>query len=872
MLVQRLQESNKQLHKAALDQMRTLIRTETATMTSVPKPLKFLLAHYKTLCSVYESKKLDAESLRLLADVLSILGMSAASTGRDALMYRLLGSKDALGSWGHEYVRYLAAEVIDEFNDVLVGGLGAGKVPKLPSSDVLLDLAREMIPFFIKHHAEADACDLALELELLEDVAKGVDESNLDRVCLYLTSCAEYVPAPDDIKALNLVHRLFKKFGKWPQALITAVKLHDPALVKQDFMDCQDPSTKHQLAYMLARLHINIEDVADEKLTEILSNSQVSKRFLSLAKELEVLEPKTPEDIYKTHLENTRPGLTAANVDSAKQNLASSIVNAFVNVGFGKDKLIIDAEESNNWIYKNKDHGMLSATASIGALLLWDVEMGLTQLDKFLYSSDDNIKAGALLGIGIVNCGVRDESDPAVALLSEHIENPNVTLRTAAIMGLGLAYAGSARQDIVDMLSSTITDIGLTTELSATAAVSAALIHVGTCDGDLSSAILQTLMERDPDSLKESFARFFALALALLFLGKQEAADVTLETLKVIDHPISKQAQVLVTACAYAATGNVLKIQEMLHECNEHMKAEEKEEAEEPAKSLEEKKEETVEVEPDATFQTFATIGIALIAMGEDIGSQMAMRTFNHLMHYGDQVIRRAVPLALALLCPSNPVISVVDTLSKYSHDSDKYVSINSIVALGIVGAGTNNARLAQLMRQLASFYHKEPNHLFCVRIAQGLLHMGKGTVSVNPFCLNRELLNQAGIAGLLTTLISFTDSEKTVLGKHAHHLYYLIPAVYPRFLITVDEQLNPIVVNVRVGQAVDTVGQAGKPKSISGFQTHSTPVLLGYTERAELATEEYLALSPILEGIVILKKNPDYVAEVEDDKKKSKK
>jgi hypothetical protein len=39
--------------------------------------------------------------------------------------------------------------------------------------------------------------------------------------------------------------------------------------------------------------------------------------------------------------------------------------------------------------------------------------------------------------------------------------------------------------------------------------------------------------------------------------------------------------------------------------------------------------------------------------------------------------------------------------------------------------------------------------------------------------------------------------------------------------------------------QAVDVVGQAGKPKTITGFQTHTTPVLLAYGERAELANEE---------------------------------
>lgn len=59
--------------------------------------------------------------------------------------------------------------------------------------------------------------------------------------------------------------------------------------------------------------------------------------------------------------------------------------------------------------------------------------------------------------------------------------------------------------------------------------------------------------------------------------------------------------------------------------------------------------------------------------------------------------------------------------------------------------------------------------------------------------------------------------------------------------------------------QAVDVVGQAGKPKTITGFQTHTTPVLLAHGERAELATEEFLPVTPILEGFVILRKNPNY-------------
>lgn len=59
--------------------------------------------------------------------------------------------------------------------------------------------------------------------------------------------------------------------------------------------------------------------------------------------------------------------------------------------------------------------------------------------------------------------------------------------------------------------------------------------------------------------------------------------------------------------------------------------------------------------------------------------------------------------------------------------------------------------------------------------------------------------------------------------------------------------------------QAVDVVGQAGKPRGISGFVTHQTPVRIGTTERAELATEEFFSYSHFLEGLVILAKNEGY-------------
>ena len=56
--------------------------------------------------------------------------------------------------------------------------------------------------------------------------------------------------------------------------------------------------------------------------------------------------------------------------------------------------------------------------------------------------------AGALLAVGITNCGVQDECDPAFALLCESVNHDDPVVRIGAIMGLGLAYAGTQKADV----------------------------------------------------------------------------------------------------------------------------------------------------------------------------------------------------------------------------------------------------------------------------------------------------------------------------------------------------------------------------------------------------------------------------------------
>ncbi|KAG6853411.1 hypothetical protein C0991_004642 [Blastosporella zonata] len=897
MLVERLKiidlvrhkESNTELYRPALETLRTLIRTSTSSMTSVPKPLKFLRPHYPDLQTLYETWPIS-EDKSLFADILSVLAMTYSDTQpHGTLKYRLLSASlrpaDSPladpGTWGHEYVRHLAAELGSEYE--IREQEGEADSPKLPGTvEDLRSLAKQCAVFLLGHNAEPDAVDLLEELEIIKDIAELVDENTYSRVCQYMVRMVNLLPPPDDVSFLNTAHTIYVQHQKFPEALALAIRLGNPELIREDFNAPGNPLMKRQLAFLLARAQIPLEwlhppsEDADgdadvdfqeelpEDLLECLSNSRLSTHFREFGKELGVADAKSLEDVYKSHLENTRPG-AMSNVDSARGNLAGTFVNAFVNAGFGNDKLMVEADEGNSWIYKNKDHGMMSAAASLGLSLLWDTDVGLSHVDKYTYSAEEHIKAGALFATGILNSGVRTEADAALALLGEFTENKSVPLKTSAIMGLGLAYAGSHREDLLPFLLPHVADDGVSMEIASLAALALGFIFAGSENGEVTGTILQTLMEkaeREDKSLDEKWARFMALGLGLLYLaGLQDASDATIETLKAIEHPISKTAQIMVEACSFAGSGNVLKVQAMLHHCDEHIDVFSGDKKEENKDDKKDDKEAPKEKRDDA-FQSFAVLAVALIAMGEDIGAEMSLRQFNHLMHYGEPNIRKSVPLAIGLVSTSNPQLPILDTLSKYSHDNDLAVALNAIFAMGLVGAGTNNARLAQMLRQLAGYYYKEPDCLFMVRIAQGLVHMGKGTIGLNPFFSDRSIMSRPAVAGLLATIIAFTDAKGFVLDKYHWMLYFLVTAMYPRFLITLDEELNNVPVTVRVGQAVDVVGQAGKPRTISGFQTHQTPVRLGTTERSELATEEFIPFAHVLEGFVILKKNPGWEKE----------
>ncbi|XP_001607384.2 26S proteasome non-ATPase regulatory subunit 2-like [Nasonia vitripennis] len=849
---------------SALSNLRKLMRSSTTSMTAVPKPLKYLKDSYPVLIRAHK-KKTDPKEAARLADVISVLALAASAPGkRDCLDYCLRGTLANPGDWGHEYVRRLEMEIVEEW-------LGMPYEQEKTITERLLPLVKKILIFDAKHHAEIQACDLCLEIGRLDLLSDCLDENNYSKVCRYLASSADYTEDLERRDLLKAVTTHYLKFHEYSRAVLVALQLPDTDLVRECFAKCQDPLIRKQMAFVLARQKDQAQrkDYAAADLEAILSNSHVNGYFQTLARELDILEPKTPEEIYRSWLE-TRPD-RLAEYDSARANLAATFASAFVHTGFGQDKLMADTEQC--WVYKNKDHAMLSATASLGLIYLWDVDGGLVPIDKFLYATDDLVKSGALLAIGLVNCGVQSECDPALALLSEYVMSPSQNLRIGAILGLGLAYAASRRNDLNELLVAPLADKESTMEVVALSAVALGLVNVGSGDAELSQTILQKLLELDSQQLSSTYSRFLPLALGLIYMGRRENIEALSAALDVLPDPYKLPAQTMIQVCSYAGSGDVLVVQELLRICSEpvegdtNMKKSSTSVNRQPSfgccdpqrqtnnseGNVKKSKSKSEEVPTEISLtQPIASLGVAIVGLSD--GKENS-RIFGQIGRYGAPPARTAVPLCFALSYLSNPDPGLLDVLNKYSHDNDPNVALNAIFALGLIGAGTNNARLATILRQLAAFHSRDPAYLFLIRIAQGLVHMGKGTITLQPLKFSSKVLDQASLAGLLVVLVSFLDCKNLILGKSHYLMYCLALAMEPRWLVTLDENLELLPVSVRVGQAVDVLGKAGNPKSITGGHVHTTPLLMAHGEKAELVSnDEYEPLVDPMEGVVILR------------------
>lgn len=98
---------SKAVKLSSLESLKKEVKESTTTMTSVPKPFKFLKVHYQSIYDFYQNNKSEMVEL---APFTSLLSMSFGKEG-DCLEMLLEGGKEYVGEWGYNYISHISREV-----------------------------------------------------------------------------------------------------------------------------------------------------------------------------------------------------------------------------------------------------------------------------------------------------------------------------------------------------------------------------------------------------------------------------------------------------------------------------------------------------------------------------------------------------------------------------------------------------------------------------------------------------------------------------------------------------------------------------------------------------------------------------------------
>eukprot|EP00702_Spironucleus_salmonicida_P001010 EST42301.1 26S proteasome non-ATPase regulatory subunit 2 [Spironucleus salmonicida] len=244
---------------------------------------------------------------------------------------------------------------------------------------------------------------------------------------------------------------------------------------------------------------------------------------------------------------------------------------------------------------------------------------------------------------------------------------------------------------------------------------------------------------------------------------------------------------------------------------------------------------------------TVLAIGISAISLREN--PEFLLRYAQRILQFCDIHARRAVPFMIALGFASNPDKLAISDLEKLALNSDKTLSANAILALGIVGCGSQNSQICGVLRHAveSKFYSDGviEHVLLNAQIAFGLLYCGRGSLCIN-------LKNPKSLAALLS-LLNFAAPAASVMARpKCTMVYYLLACcLEPKVVTCVDADMNSVKVSARVGREIEDY-QSEKGARLVGFSLHETPVVKSVGQSLRVVSEGKVGLNEDC-GVVVV-------------------
>jgi 26S proteasome regulatory subunit N1 len=265
------------------------------------------------------------------------------------------------------------------------------------------------------------------------------------------------------------------------------------------------------------------------------------------------------------------------------------------------------------------------------------------------------------------------------------------------------------------------------------------------------------------------------------------------------------------------------------------------------------------QAETESIMRGLVVISMAFFSLSDVLTQQCTARVLSHLLECGSAEVRAAVPLAMAVLNISHPSPALTDHLIRLTHDVHAPLAINSVLAIGLTAAGSNNSRsLGGISGFISETYDKTAIQIG--RLAQGLVMLGQGTLTLSTTIYNNSVLSERSVVGLILILTQMLEPKFGLCGQLPIWTT-LATCARPKILVTKvvdvnepDGESEDCQIPVKMGQVQGGV-ILGRKTVLSGIQVTHTPVVIGVGNYVQVDDDDYTALSHCLEGTVLVTK-----------------
>lgn len=777
LILERLHDKDESVQTNAVTMLMEEARSTVGTVTS---ELTDLLDGIENLKRV--TNKLTKQNKSILCDIISVLSVgNTDDSSHDVITYRLKGNVTDLETWGHHYVKQLVFACIKIRNR---------EIPIINYSP----LVKPICDFLFKHNSEIEAIDFLLEISDIEPttlkninvvpekgtevnminlITEYVDDNNFGRIYLYLVELQKFY---------NIAHLLLELTKNKPTMhLVHLIEFRLFDRVIDYVQNIPNEDMKKQCLYILARCNISFETKETEE-KNILENNFISETFIAVNENLEIMPATKIDYILK--------GLNTEKVDSA------AVCNGLIHFGFLRDPLFKRNQGDYNikpeYIALLNQCSSRTINASIGCIYGFNPALLIEEQPTNIFELKD---LGTLLGVAIAGCK-GNGNEFLFESFCEFFSSENTQDVIIALQGISLLYAGSIehgnslkKEKIYEKLFPLLNHNSVDVVCMTMFCISSILLSnvPETC------AELYNDIFRENNLAHSSFYMHGILGMALTVYRKTDVA--ALERFM----KLPKTVQCLAYGLMHLGSGSPDLIEEILNSVF------------------------TEEVEP--LNESLGFLSAALVGLGDPLASQMIENQLMSALHLNNDHIKKVVPLSLSILYASTNKQSVIDYLERSIHSTE--TENVAVVALGLIGAGTKNSKITQIMSGAFNTMYKENISSNALIYAQGLINMGKGTLTLSPFVYENRVILDKPIIGLLSVVMMLMAENCTCFKENSFLQFGIAPAIRTKYVTGVDAE-------IKIGKPVERVGLSGKPAKLSGKVIHQAPVILNSGEAAE--------------------------------------